>query len=456
MKRKKLTWLIILEVCLLAGLVAAAVWFTTNPDLLRQPEVTEPTVITTAPTTEAATQATTAATTQPATEATTVPATEETTVPEPVPEHYYLSFAGDCTLGTLYELYGVSSCFPGIVGENYEYPFAAVQQWFGSDDFTMVNLEGPLTNEGTPAQKTYCFRGDPALAQILPAGSVECVSIANNHTYDFGQIGYENTKKALDSVGVAYAGDAEIRLIETERGLKIGVLCVEFYIDPDLMVSQIAELKYQGAEIVIVSFHWGFEGTYRHTYDQSAVAYAAIDAGANIVYGHHPHVLQRMEEYNGGMIYYSLGNFSFGGNDNPADFDTALISQQVIRDIDGSVRLGDCTPVPCRISSIDRRNDFQPTPVGEDSEYYERIMSKLNGTYSGPNLDTGSDDEEETTAATEETTAATEAPSEETTAPVEETTAAPTEADTTTEIPASTSAETQPPAEEPADSAPAT
>ena len=103
MKRKKLTWLIILEVCLLAGLVAAAVWFTTNPDLLRQPEVTEPTVITTVPTTEAATQATAAATTQPATEATTVPATEETTVPEPVPEHYYLSFAGDCTLGTLYE-----------------------------------------------------------------------------------------------------------------------------------------------------------------------------------------------------------------------------------------------------------------------------------------------------------------------------------------------------------------
>ena len=461
MKRKKLTGLLIVEVCLLVILLGVALWLTLGRQTMQAPEAetTAAAESTTVPaTTEAPTTAPTteAPTTEAPTEAPTEPPTEETTEPEPVPEVFTLTFAGDCTLGTLYQYYGATGCFPDMIGENYEYPFASVQEWFANDDFTMVNLEGPLTNEGTPAVKSYTMRGDPKLVNILPAGSVECVSIANNHTYDFGQIGYENTKKALDSVGVAYAGDAEIRLIETERGLKIGVLCVEFYIDPDLMVSHIAELKYQGAEIVIVSFHWGFEGTYRHTYDQSAVAYAAIDAGANIVYGHHPHVLQRMEEYNGGMIYYSLGNFSFGGNDNPADFDTALISQQVIRDIDGSVRLGDCTPVPCRISSIDRRNDFQPTPVGEDSEYYERIMSKLNGTYSGPNLDTGSDDEEETTAATEETTAATEAPSEETTAPVEETTAAPTEADTTTEIPASTSAETQPPAEEPADSAPAT
>ena len=272
MKRKKLTWLIILEVCLLAGLVAAAVWFTTNPDLLRQPEVTEPTVITTAPTTEAATQATTAATTQPATEATTVPDTEETTVPEPVPEHYYLSFAGDCTLGTLYELYGVSSCFPGIVGENYEYPFAAVQEWFGSDDFTMVNLEGPLTNEGTPAQKTYCFRGDPALAQILPAGSVECVSLANNHSEDFGSVGYENTQKALDGVGVAYAGNGETIMVETERGLKIGILAVAFYIDHEEMTEKIISLKDQGAQVIIVSFHWGNEGYYSHTYDQQLYA----------------------------------------------------------------------------------------------------------------------------------------------------------------------------------------
>lgn len=425
MKRKKLTWLIILEVCLLAGLVAAAVWFTTNPALLRQPEVTEPTVITTAPTTEAATQATTAATTQPATEATTVPATEETTVPEPVPEHYYLSFAGDCTLGTLYELYGVSSCFPGIVGENYEYPFAAVQQWFGSDDFTMVNLEGPLTNEGTPAQKTYCFRGDPALAQILPAGSVECVSLANNHSEDFGSVGYENTQKALDGVGVAYAGNGETIMVETERGLKIGILAVAFYIDHEEMTEKIISLKDQGAQVIIVSFHWGNEGYYSHTYDQQLYAYTAIDAGANIIFGHHPHVLQAMEEYNGGMIYYSLGNFAFGGNDCPKDFDTALISQEVIVDVDGTVSLGECKAIPCSISPIDQTNRFQPTPAEEGSDRYNRVMEKLSGTYSGPDIAPTEATEETTEETVEQTTADTTA---ETAAPAtEETTVDATE-----------------------------
>lgn len=456
MKRKRLTGLLIGEVCLLLILVGAALWLTFGRQTMQAPEAetTAAAATTTAPPTTQAPTTTVPVTEAPATEAPTEPPTEATTEPEPVPEVFNLTFAGDCTLGTLYQYYGASTSFPNTVGEDYSYPFANVQDWFATDDFTMVNLEGPLTNEGTPAIKSYTMRGDPKLVNILSSGSVECVSIANNHTYDFGEIGYENTKKALDSVNVAYAGDGEIRLIETDRRLKIGILCVEFYIDPDYMVSQIASLQEQGAELIIVSFHWGVEGYYRHTYDQSSVAYAAIDAGADIVYGHHPHVLQPIEEYNGGMIYYSLGNFSFGGNDNPSDFDTALISQQVIRDIDGTVRLGQCTPIPCRISSIEQRNNFQPTPVSEDSEYYGRIMEKLNGTYTGPNLSTGDPEEEETTAATAETTAPagqTTVPASETAPPVPQT-QAPTEQSA---APAETTAATLPPAEESADPAPA-
>lgn len=418
MKKKNLKWLVVLEVCLLALLVGAAGWLTLNPALLKQPEATEPPAITTAPTT----QPTTAPTTAPATEATTLPATEpsteETTVPEPVPEHYFLSFAGDCTLGTMYQLYGIPSCFPGIVGENYEYPFASVQEWFGSDDFTMVNLEGPLTNDGTPAEKTFCFRGDPAFAQILPAGSVECVSIANNHAMDFGPVGYENTKAALDGVGVAYAGDGDTVLVETDRGLKIGVLAVAFYIDMDDMTEKIISLKDRGAQVVIVSFHWGEQGYYRHTYTQTDYARTAIDAGANIVYGHHPHVLQPMEEYNGGIIYYSLGNFAFGGNDCPADFDTAVISQEVIVDVDGTVSLGPTKAIPCCISPLDHVNRFQPTPYEEGSYQYDRVMDKLTGNYHGPDVAPTTQATEETTEETtvEESTAEQTVP-EETTAP---------------------------------------
>ena len=408
MKKKNLKWLIAVEVCLLVALAGAIVWLTSNPSLLRQPEVTEPTVITTAPATSApteATEVTTAPTTIPVTEA----PTQETTLPEPVPEHFFLSFAGDCTLGTMYQVYGATASFPGLVGDNFDYPFASVQEWFANDDFTMVNLEGPLTNEGTPAEKTYCFRGDPKFANILPTGSVECVSLANNHSEDFGAIGYENTQKALDGVGVAYAGNGETIIVETERGLKIGILAVAFYIDHEEMTEKIIALKGQGAQVVIVAFHWGNEAYYSHTYDQSLYAYTAIDAGADIIFGHHPHVLQSIEEYNGGIIYYSLGNFAFGGNDCPKDFDTALISQEVIVDVDGTVSLGECKAIPCSISPVDHVNRFQPTPCEEGSDRYNRVMEKLGGTYSGPDIAPTEATEETTEATVTETTAETTA-----------------------------------------------
>ena len=468
MKRKRLTGLLIGEVCLFLILAGVVLWLHFGRAAAAVPEAE-----TTAATEESTTAppATKAPTTAAATEApTTVAPTEAPTTEVPTEVIYNLTFAGDCTLGTLYQYYSAASCFPSVVGENYEYPFAGVQDWFATDDFTMVNLEGPLTNEGTPAIKTFTMRGDPKLVNILPAGNVECVSLANNHTLDFGTIGYENTKKALDSVGIYYAGNGEACLIETGRGLKVGILCVEFDIDLVYMAQQIADLKDRGAEIVVASFHWGVERTYHHTYEQETYAHAAIDAGANIVYGHHPHVLQEIESYNGGIIYYSLGNFSFGGNDNPSDFDTALISQQVIRDVDGTVRLGECTPVPCSLSSITRRNDFQPTPAEAGSGRYERVMEKLAGTYVPP-APTPTEPEEteaETTAPTvADTTGAaipdgTAAPTEETTAP-QESTEPPTEtiaATESTEAPTETTAAPEtteaapPPAEESTVSAP--
>ena len=201
-------------------------------------------------------------------------------------------------------------------------------------------------------------------------------------------------------MGVAYAGDGDTIIYETDRGLKIGILAIAFYIDRDSLAEKIYSLRDQGADIVVVSFHWGMEGYFYHTYDQASYAYDAIDYGADIVYGHHPHVLQPIEEYNGGIIYYSLGNFAFGGNDCPSDFDTAIIRQEVIVDVDGSVSLGECRPIPCSVSPEDYINRFQPTPAEEGSERYDRVMDKLNGTYYGPDV-APEDEEEETTAATE-------------------------------------------------------
>ena len=110
---------------------------------------------------------------------------------------------------------------------------------------------------------------------------------------------------------------------------------------------------------------------------------------ADIVYGTHPHTLQPIEEYNGGIIYYSLGNFAFGGNNSPKDYNTALVQQEVIRDMDGTIKLGELTRVPCSISSVSNLNNFQPTPYEAGSKDYEKTMSKLDGTYTGSRLPIG-------------------------------------------------------------------
>ena len=169
-------------------------------------------------------------------------------------------------------------------------------------------------------------------------------------------------------------------------------------------------MRKAGAEIIIVAFHWGSEGVYRPDGGQTANAHACIDAGADIVYGHHPHVLQKIEEYNGGIIYYSLGNFSFGGNNFPQDYDSAVLQQEVIRTVEGEIKLGKLTIIPVSCSSITSHNNFQPTPYPVDSEEYARVMSKLDGTFKGPNLYVNYDKLEPTTPATQPATQPAEQP----------------------------------------------
>lgn len=316
---------------------------------------------------------------QPEPEPEPVPEPEPEPEPEPQNEDYILTFAGDCTLGTEFASYGSEGSFVKLVGDNYSYPFENVLEYFGSDDFTFVNLECALTEYNVPAEKTYRFRGPPSYAKILTAGSVECVTLANNHSADYGQTGLEDTKAALDAENVGWVGNGGITLCETERGLRIGV-CAYFGYGYSIK-ENVSALRSQGADIIIVAFHFGAEGDYSPNSNQISAAHTAIDAGADIVIGHHPHVLQKTEQYKNGVIFYSLGNFSFGGNRNPADKDTVVVRQHVTVTPEGEVSLGETELVPCRISSVAERNDYKPTPYEEGSKEYERTLSKLAGTY---------------------------------------------------------------------------
>ena len=160
-----------------------------------------------------------------------------------------------------------------------------------------------------------------------------------------------------------------------------------FDLNKDDMKKEFAALREQGAELIVVAAHWGDEGKYRPTEKQINDGHAMIDAGADIIYGHHPHVLQKIEEYNDGIIYYSLGNFSFGGNTFPRDRDSAIVQQTVIRDPDGTIRLGELKILPvCITSTGTTQNNFQPILYEEGSEDYNRTLTKLDGTFTGSNL----------------------------------------------------------------------
>ena len=359
--------IIILEVLILGGLVWWCIYAHRDIPVMAG---------TAAPDTAAEESTAALETTSSVTEATTVP---ETTA-EPQPTVYTLSFAGDCTLANFKDDYGSEYSFMGVVGDNYEYPFAKVQQWFATDDFTLVNFEGTLTNHTVATEKTFNFHAPPEYAAILTAGSVECVNISNNHTYDYGQIGYADTVTALTDEGISYVETNGTCLYTTESGLTIGVYANQFYFSVEDMQEAVASLRDSGAEIVICSFHWGTEMEYSPNENQVYYAHAAINAGADIVFGHHPHVLQPIEEYNGGIIFYSLGNFSFGGNRWPSDRDSAVLQQEVIREVDGTVCLGQLNIIPVSISGNASWNDYQPTPLEKESEAYNRVLYKLTGS----------------------------------------------------------------------------
>ncbi len=326
------------------------------------------------------------------TEPTTAPTETEapTTAPtetQPQEERFLLTFVGDCTFGASPANYHAMQGFIKTVGEDYQYPFRNVIDYFANDDCSFINLEGALCRYGYPAQKKHTFRGPMEYSAILTENSVEAVTLANNHTLDYGQTGYDDTLQVLQSISVPYAERDSSVVFTLDSGLTIGLYgCVYYKLDVEDMVAEIEAMKAQNVDLIIVAPHWGAEGAYRATDTQVEVGHAAIDAGAHIVWGSHPHVLQPIEAYNGGIIYYSLGNFSFGGNAYPGDYDTALLQQEVIRSADGTVTLGELTIVPCSVSSLPNRNNYQPTPYAADSQEYARVISKLDGSFTGLNL----------------------------------------------------------------------
>lgn len=309
-------------------------------------------------------------------------ALEPDPAPEPQEIQITISAAGDASLGNYYgQNYSISFRETYDKLQDYSYFFKNVYDIFSSDDMTIVNLEGTLTRaQERRDDQEFCISGDPEFVNILTAGSVETVSMGNNHRLDYFQQGTDDTVKVLEETGIPYAYDQYTGIYETPQGIRIGFVSVdETEEDPNgekYLKEGIASLRETGCDLVFACCHWGIELDYDPNDFQKDLGRKCIDWGADLVIGHHPHVLQGIEEYQGKYILYSLGNFCFGANRNPKDKD-CLIVQQTFTFIDGiKQEETQLKVIPCLISSVTDRNDYQPTPA--ESGEASRILDKLN------------------------------------------------------------------------------
>ena len=253
-----------------------------------------------------------------------------------------------------------------------------VHDILAADDLTIINFEGTLTESTyVPPEKRenqFLFSAPPSYTGMLTENSIEAVSLENNHVLDHGQGVWDETKEHLTAAGVIWSGDGELGVYEV-KGVKIAMLsylCIDRYSKLwDVVPADIAAAK-ELYPIVIVSFHWGNEKEYKPTDNQVRMGRLAVDAGADLVIGHHSHRIQPIEYYNGVYICYSLGNFCFAGHNKPDDMSSFLFQTRfrVTEGEEGQVITNEgFRIIPIRISSRTNRNDFTPTP-------YDNMASK--------------------------------------------------------------------------------
>ena len=292
-----------------------------------------------------------------------------------------LSVVGDCTLGTD-ETFDYDTSLNAYY-ENYgaDYFLQNVKDIFSADDLTIANFEGTLTDSDEREDKTFAFKAPASYASILTSGSVEAVNTANNHSHDYGEQSFNDTLAALDDAGIVHFGYDETAVMDV-KGIKVGLVGIYELYDhlerEQQLKDNIAKVKADGAQLIVVIFHWGNETETVPDSNQTTLGRIAIDKGADLVCGHHPHVLQGIETYKGKNIVYSLGNFCFGGNSSPSDMDTMIYQQTFTIDADGVKKDNVTNIIPCSISSAayDGYNNYQPTPAEGDEA--TRILGKIN------------------------------------------------------------------------------
>ncbi len=288
-----------------------------------------------------------------------------------------ISFTGDCTLGSEERTKGKPYSFDTFVREKgYSYFFENFYGLFSADDCTIANCEGVLSDssEGELTNKRFRFRGTKDFAQIFSAGSVEAVSLANNHIKDYSTQGVRNTKRALEEAGVGWAYGEDLWLLEKD-GIRIAFASIDYSVwvkSNKNIRKKILEMKEKGEiNAAVLLIHQGKEYAAKHGPDQDAYADYYLDQGAaDLVVMHHPHVLQGIRISHNRTILYSLGNFVFGGYDTVTRGDsgtnslyTVVVQAKLYFTDEGKYMGQQIFLYPAYVSGEDPVNNYQPIRV---------------------------------------------------------------------------------------------
>ena len=327
-----------------------------------------------------------------------------------------LSFVGDNVLGDYKGSSGATfNAKFEEVGGDLGYFSLGVREVLQADDLSIGNMEGVLSDKPlkNAFDKPFSFKGASHYAKILTTAGFEAMNIANNHSRDYGKQGFEDTITHLRAQHLVVFGEGIVHIYEG-NGIKIGLAGHRGWnlgIKPQV-AREIKALRDQGAELVIFTFHWGEERQHYPNAAQRELAHFTIDSGADMVIGHHPHVLQGVETYKGKKIVYSLGNFIYGGAKNPADKDSmiyqtrfirldsarkrrefiedlrfdacaqeAYLEKPFIKGVERVDELGDFvlvhSVIPVSISSTPSYNDYSPRIYANDSKGFDRVLRRL-------------------------------------------------------------------------------
>lgn len=297
------------------------------------------------------------------------PTVTETPAPAEEPENESftidLSIVGDCMLATYMGGYSRGSFNWYAANKDPSYFLEKVKPVFEADDFTIANLEAVLTDRKlteTPKKgsRVFWFKGPASNAKILTSGSVEAVSLANNHTGDYGEAGRKDTIAAVEAEGLKY-GNHDNTFVLEKNGFRIAVICHGLWSEGQ--ASQIIPRIQKWSELSdyqIVFYHGGKESTHKPEDWRVRASRKLVDAGADLVIGNHPHVLQPREVYKGADIVYSLGNFCYGGHSKPEN--RTIIYKMMLTVDQGEVTKQESSMIPCYVYT-GGTNNWQPAPL---------------------------------------------------------------------------------------------